>query len=152
MSLVDHKTLTRARRTRGGGHPRRQPDPATRDLEETRARNLDEGTATHGAVAAPAGHPQAHARQPSTKQAPIGPPQVAGEMRQPAPEREPPPFGLLVFLGAIFGLAVLKESIGRTAGPVVVKGVKSLPHLPPSFWIAEGVGTLGRIGSRVLGR
>ena len=70
-------------------------------------------------------------------------------MGQPA--REPPAFGWLVFLGAIFGLAVLKESLGRTAGPVVVKGVKSLPRLPPSFWIAGGVGMLERIGARVLG-
>ena len=136
MSLVDRKTLTRARRTHGGAHPRRQPVPGTRGLEGTGARDL-EGTGARGAVAAPAGHPQAQARQatrgapkleptgdngappsgpqraapPITKQAPIGPPEVAGKMGQPAPEREPPAFGWLVLLGAIFGLAVLKESL-----------------------------------------
>ena len=71
-------------------------------------------------------------------------------MGQPAPEREPPDFGWLVLLGAIFALAVLKELLGRIGGPVVVT-VKSVPRLPASFWIAGGVGTLGRIGARVLG-
>ena len=70
-------------------------------------------------------------------------------MGQPAPEREPPAFGLLVLVGAIFGLAVLRE-FGRIGGPVVVK-VKSVPRPPASFWIAAGVGTFGRIGARVLG-
>lgn len=175
MTLVDRKPRTRTRRTPGGAHPRRQPAPGTRDPEETGARDL-EGTGARRAVTAPAGHAQAQARQatrgepkpeptgdsgvppsgpqrpapPITKQAPIGPPEVAGTMAQSAPEREPPAFGLLVLVGAIFGLAVLKE-LGRIGGPVVVK-VKSVPRPPASFLIAGGVGTLGRIGARVLGR
>jgi hypothetical protein len=176
MTLVDRKTRTPARRTQGGAHPRRQPAPGTRDLEGTGARD-PEGTGARGAVAAPASHPQAQARQatrgepkpeptadigvppsgpqrpapPITKQAPIGPPAVAGKMGQPSPERELPAFGWLVLIGAIFLLAVLKESLGRTAGPVVVKA-KSVPRPPASFLIAAVVGTLARIGARVLGR
>ena len=153
MNLVDRKTLRRGRRTHGGAHPRRQPAPVTRDLEETGARDLErkgelkpEPTGDNGV---PPSGPQRPA-PPITKQAPIGPPGVAGKMGQPAPEREPPDFGWLVLLGAIFGLAVLKELLGRIGGPVVVT-VKSVPRLPASFWIAGGVGTLGRIGARVLG-
>ena len=164
MTLVDRKTRTRARRTRGGAHPRQQPPAGTPDLE---------GNGARGAVAASAGHPQAQARQatrsepkpeptgdngvppsgpqrlapPVTTKAPIGPPGVAGTMGKPAPEREPPPFGLLVLVGAIFGLAVLKE-FGRIGGPVVVRA----RSIPASFWIPGAVGTLGRIGARVLGR
>ena len=175
MTLVVRKALTRARRTHGGAHTRRQPAPGTRDLDGTGARDL-QGTGARGAVAAPAGHPQAQARQatrgepkpeptgdsgappsgpqrpapPITKQAPIGPAEVAEKTGQPAPEREPPTFGLLVLVGAIFGLGVLKE-LGRIGGPVVVT-VKSLPRPPALFWIAGGVGTLGRIGARVLTR
>lgn len=137
MTLVDRKTLTRSRRSHAGAHPRRQPAPGTPDLEET------------GANGVPPSGPQRPA-PPITKQAPIGPPEVAGKMGQPAPEREPPDFGWLVLLGAIFGLAVLKELLGRIGGPVVVT-VKSVPRLPASFWIAGGVGTLARIGARVLG-
>ena len=87
---------------------------------------------------------------PITKQAPISPPEVAGKMGQPAPEREPPTFVWLVLVGAIFGLAVLKESLGRIGGPVVVT-VKSVPRLRAPFWTAVVVGTLGRIGARVVG-
>ena len=137
MNLVDRKTLRRARRTHGRAHPRRRPAPVTRDLEETGARDLE-------------GKGERKPAPPITTQAPIGPPEVAGKMGQPAPEREPPDFGWLVLLGAIFGLAVLKELLGRIGGPVVVT-VKSVPRLPASFWIAGGVGTLARIGARVLG-
>lgn len=150
MTLVDRKRLTRMRRTHGGAHPRRQTARGTRDLEETGARDL-EGTGSRGAVAAPA--PSSAPQRPSpqiSKQAPIGPPEVAGRMGQPALKRESPDFGWLVLLGAVFGVAVLKELFGRIGGPVVVR-VKSLPRLPASFWIAGGVGTLGRIGARVLG-
>jgi hypothetical protein len=176
MTLVDRKTLTRAWRTRGGAHPRRQPAPGTRDLEGTGARD-PEGTGARGAVAAPAGRPEGQARQatrgepkpeptgdngvppsgpqrpapPITKQTPIGPPGVAGKMGQPAPERELPAFGWLVLIGAIFVLAVVKESLGRTAGPVVVKA-KSAPRPPASFLIAALLGTLARIGARIVGR
>ena len=157
MTLIDRKTLTRERRTHGRAHPRRQPAPGTRDLDGTGARDL-EGTGARAAVAAPAGHPQAQARQatrgapkleptgdngappsgpqrpapPITKQTPIGPPGVAGKMGQPASQRELPAFGWLVLIGAIFGLAVLKESLGRTAGPVVVKAKCARGPQPPS--------------------
>ena len=143
MTLVDRKTRTRARRTHGRAHARRQPAPGTRDLDGTGARNL-EGTGDSGV---PPSGPQRPA-PPITKQAPIGPAEVAGTMGQAAPEREPPAFGVLVLVGAIFGLAVLKE-FGRIGGPVVVK-VKSVPRPPAFFWIVGGVGTLGRIGARVL--
>lgn len=150
MSLVDRKTLIRARRTRAGAHPRRQPAAGTRDLEGIGAPEL-EGTGARVAVAAPA--PPSVPQRPApqiTKQAPIAAPEVAAKLGQPAPEREPPDFGWLVLLGAVFGVAVLKELFGRIGGPVVVK-VKALPRLPASFWIAGGVGTLARIGARVLG-
>ena len=131
MSLVDRKTRPRARRPHGVAHRRRQPAPETRDN----------------------GVPPCAPQLPTptvTKQAPIGPAEVGGKRGQPAPEREPPDFGWLVLLGAIFGMAFLKELLGRIGRPVVVT-VKSVPRLPASFWIAGGVGTLGRIGARVLG-
>lgn len=135
MALVDRKTLTRARR-----HPHAQARQATRGEQKPES-TRDSGVPPPG--------PQRPA-PPITKQAPIGPPEVAGKMGQPAPEHEAPAFGLLVLLGAIFGLAVLKE-FARIGGPVVVK-VKSVPRPPAFFWIVGGVGTLGRIGARVLGR
>jgi hypothetical protein len=87
---------------------------------------------------------------PITQPAATHPPDVAEKIGRPAPEREPPDFGWLVLLGAIFGLAVLKESLSRIGGPVIVT-VKSVPRLPAPFWTAVAVGTLGRIGARVLG-
>ena len=86
---------------------------------------------------------------PITKQAPISPPEAAGKMGQPVPAREPPAFAWPVLIGAIVGLAVLKELLGRIGGPVVVT-VKSAPRLPASLWVAGVVGTLGRVGARVL--
>ena len=137
MTLVDRKTRTRARRT----HAREGTGARGAVAEQTPEPTRDSGVPPPG--------PQRPA-PPITKQAPIGPPEVAGKVGQPAPEHEAPAFGLLVLLGAIFGLAVLKE-FARVGGPVVVK-VKSVPRPPAFFWIAGGVGTLGRIGARVLGR
>ena len=127
MTLMDRKRLTRTRRAHGA--------------------TGDNGVPPSGPQR-PA--PPITKQAPISKQAPIGPPEVAGRMDQPAPKREPPDFGWLVLLGAVFGVAVLKELFVRIGGPVVVR-VKSLPRLPASFWIAGGVGTLGRIGARVLG-
>ena len=131
MTQVDRKTLTRARATNGAGaHPQREPAPTTRD----------NGVAPSG--------PQRPA-PPIAKQAPNTQPEVAGKMGQPAPEREPLSFGWLVLIGAIFGLAVVKELHARIGRPVVVTA-KSVPH-PPRFWTAVIAGTLARIGARVLG-
>ena len=87
---------------------------------------------------------------PISKQAPIDQPGAAGKTGEPAAEREAPSLAWLVLVGATFGVVVLKESLGRIGGPVVVT-VKSVPRLPAPFWIALIVGALERIGARVLG-
>ena len=69
------------------------------------------------------------------------------EIGRPAPDREAPALGWLVLVGAIFGLGVLKETLGRIGGPVV----RVFPRLPVSLLIAGAAGGLGRIGARVLG-
>ena len=70
--------------------------------------------------------------------------------QEPTAEREAPSLAFLVLVGATFGAVVLKESLGRIGGPVVVT-VKSVRRLPAPFWIALIVGALERIGARVLG-
>lgn len=85
-----------------------------------------------------------------TEHGSIDPPGTAGKIGEPAAKREAPSLAWLAIVGATFGVVVLKESLGRIGGPVVVT-VKSIPRLPATFWTALIVGALERMGARVLG-
>ena len=68
---------------------------------------------------------------------------------------EAPGYGWTLFLGAIIGLALVKEMLGRMgASPVTVRArsvSRSVSRRETAFSIAALVGTIGRIGARVLG-
>ena len=76
--------------------------------------------------------------------------QIDRNIQAPAAGREAPSLAWLVLVGATFGAVVLKESLGRIGGPIVVT-VKAIPRYPARFWTALIVGALERLGARVLG-
>ena len=92
---------------------------------------------------------------PTTKQA-LTAQAVGKKVDDPAVERDGAPgFGWALFLGAIIGLALMKEMLGRIGGsPVTVRArsvSRSVARTEKVFSIGAIVGTIARIGARVLG-
>lgn len=129
MALVDHRTFKPARRWRPA-----QPQHASGmpDLELSSAR---------GEVAKTDGHPVAP--RAST---------LDGQGPAPAIERhEAPGYGWTLFVGAIIGLAVVKELLGRLGENPVTVQARSASRADTAFVTAVSLRMLARIGSRVLG-
>ena len=128
MALVDHPTAKPARRWRPA-----QPKPALGmpDLGLSSA---------GGEVKTTDGHPVAQPRAST----PDG--------QGPAIERdEAPGYGWTLFVGAIIGLACVKEILGRIGGNPVTVQARSVSRADTAFATAVSLRTLARIGSRVLG-
>ena len=92
---------------------------------------------------------------PTTKQG-LTTQAVSRKLDEPAVERdEARGYGWTLFLGAIIGLALVKEILGRIgASPVTVRArsvSRSVHRRDKIFAIAALVGTIERIGARVLG-
>ena len=141
MALVDHRTVEPARRTPTSDEP-----PAS-------GRGSSRTSPARGNGVAPQ-EPRPPA-PPTTKQA-LTAQAVGKKVGEPAVERdEAPGYGWKLFLGAIIGLALVKEILGRVgASPVTVRARSvsgSVYRREKVFSIAALVVTIERIGARVLG-
>lgn len=130
MALVDHRTFKPARRWRPA-----QPRAASgiSDLGLSSAR---------GEVATIDGHPVAQPRAST--------PDGQGPAR--ALEREEAPgYGWTLFVGAIIGLAFVKEILGRIGDNPVTVQARAVSRADTAFATAVSLRMLARMGSRVLG-
>lgn len=130
MALVDHPTAKPARRWRPA-----QPQPASEmpDLGLSSA---------GGEVTTTDGHPVPQPRASTPD----------GQGPAPAIERdEAPSYGWTLFVGAIIGLACVKEILGRIGGNPVTVQARSVSRADTAFATAVSLRMLARIGSRVLG-
>ena len=141
MALIDHRTVEEARGT-----------PTASDAPASERGSNGTSPARGNGVA-----PQKPRRPapPTTKQG-LTARAVANKVDEPALERdEAPGNGWTLFLGAIIVLALMKEILGRmSASPVTVRAKsvsRSVSRHETAFSIAALVGTIGRIGARVLG-
>jgi hypothetical protein len=93
------------------------------------------------------------ARRPplATEPLPTREPAVAGEMEQPVPEREPKDYRWMVFVGAILGLALVKEVFGLIGRLPVIVTAKSVSRTDAAASSAALLGMFARIGARVVG-
>jgi hypothetical protein len=88
---------------------------------------------------------------PTTEPRPTRQQAVAEKMGEPAPEREPHGYPWMVFVGAIFGLALVKEILGRIGRLPVIITTRSVSRTNTGSLIAALLGMLARIGARALG-
>ena len=122
MALVDHRTIEPAR-----------PTPTVSDeLRASGRGTISPSPARVNGVA------------------PRKPEQSAAHQRD-----ETPGNGFALFLGAIIGLALVKEMLGRVgSSPVTVRArsvSRSVSRSEAGFSIAVLLGTIARIGARILG-
>ena len=122
MALVDHRTIEPARRTPTAGDEPRAPGRGSSPTSPVRGNGV----------------------------APQKPQRPAAAERDGAPGN-----GLALFLGAVIGLALLKEMLGRIgSSPVTVRArsvSQSVSRSEAGFSIAVLLGTIVRIGARILG-
>ena len=142
MALIDHRTVEEARRT-----------PTASDEPSDSQRTSSGTSPARGNGVAPQ-KPRRPA-PPTTKQG-LTAQAVGKKVDEPALERDAAPGkGWTLFLGAIIVLALVKEIVGRMgASPVTVRAKsvsRSVSRRETAFSIAALVGTIGRIGARVLG-
>lgn len=129
MALVDHRTFKPARRSRPA-----QPQPASG--------MPDLGPSARGEVATTDGHPVAQPRASTPD----------GQGPAPAIERdEAPGYGWTLFVGAIIGLACVKEILGRIGENPVTVQARSVSRADTAFATAVSLRMLARMGSRALG-